>query len=61
MGHGQNNFISQGYGNTKRGGRLKSGVPTFPETQIGLWVQCDPQELATPEAFQANPQLVWEW
>jgi NAD-dependent deacetylase len=26
-----------------------------------LWAQYDPEELATPQAFRANPELVWEW
>jgi NAD-dependent deacetylase len=36
-------------------------VPTFREAQTGLWAQYDPQELATPQAFQRKPKLVWEW
>lgn len=39
----------------------ESGVPTFRDAQTGLWSQYDPQELATPQAFQRNPRLVWEW
>ncbi len=38
-----------------------SGVPTFREAQTGLWARFDPQELATPQAFQVNPRLVWDW
>ena len=37
-----------------------SGVPTFRGKE-GLWKSYSPQDLATPEAFQRNPQLVWEW
>ena len=37
-----------------------SGVPTFRGKE-GLWKKHSPQELATPEAFQRNPELVWEW
>jgi NAD-dependent deacetylase len=37
-----------------------SGVPTFRGTE-GLWKSYSPQELATPEAFQNDPGLVWEW
>ena len=37
-----------------------SGVPTFRGKE-GLWRSYSPQELATPEAFEANPRLVWEW
>lgn len=39
----------------------ESGIPTFREAQTGLWAQYDPMELATPQAFQRNPRLVWEW
>jgi NAD-dependent deacetylase len=37
-----------------------SGVPTFRGDE-GLWKSYSPQELATPEAFQHDPALVWEW
>lgn len=37
-----------------------SGVPTF-RGEEGLWKSYSPQELATPEAFERNPELVWEW
>ncbi|NJP07707.1 MAG: NAD-dependent deacylase [Chloroflexaceae bacterium] len=46
---------------TGAGTSAESGVPTFREAQTGLWAQYDPQQLATPEAFQRNPRLVWEW
>jgi NAD-dependent deacetylase len=36
-------------------------VPTFREAQTGLWERFDPQELATPEAFERDPGLVWDW
>lgn len=39
----------------------ESGVPTFREAQTGLWARYDPSELATPQAFQHNPDLVWAW
>lgn len=38
-----------------------SGIPTFRDAQTGLWSQYDPQELATPQAFRRDPQLVWEF
>jgi NAD-dependent deacetylase len=37
-----------------------SGVPTFRGKE-GLWRSYSPQELATPDAFQHDPRLVWEW
>ena len=46
---------------TGSGISAESGIPTFREAQSGLWSQYDPQELATPQAFQRNPRLVWEW
>lgn len=46
---------------TGAGTSAESGVPTFREAQTGLWARYDPAELATPQAFQRNPRLVWEW
>jgi len=46
---------------TGAGVSAESGIPTFREAQTGLWAQYDPQELATPQAFEKNPRLVWEW
>ena len=46
---------------TGAGISAESGIPTFREAQTGLWARYDPMELATPEAFQRNPRLVWEW
>ncbi|UXD21788.1 NAD-dependent protein deacylase [Ignicoccus pacificus DSM 13166] len=37
-----------------------SGIPTF-RGKDGLWRKYSPQELATPEAFERDPELVWEW
>lgn len=39
----------------------ESGVPTFRDAQTGLWTRFDPQQLATEDAFRANPQFVWDW
>lgn len=46
---------------TGAGVSAESGVPTFREAQTGLWARYDPLQLATPEAFDANPELVWDW
>lgn len=46
---------------TGSGISAESGVPTFREAQTGLWEQFDPHELATPEAFQSDPELIWKW
>ncbi len=46
---------------TGSGISAESGVPTFRDAQTGLWARYDPMELATPEAFERDPRLVWEW
>ena len=46
---------------TGSGISAESGVPTFREAQTGLWERFDPQELATPEAFERDPGFVWDW
>ncbi len=45
---------------TGAGISAESGIPTF-RGKDGLWKKYDPMELATPEAFQRDPKLVWEW
>ncbi len=45
---------------TGAGISAESGVPTFRGAG-GLWSGRDPTELATPEAFDADPALVWDW
>lgn len=37
-----------------------SGVLTF-RGEGGLWKQFRAEELATPEAFDSHPEIVWEW
>jgi NAD-dependent protein deacetylase/lipoamidase len=46
---------------TGAGMSAESGVPTFRDAQTGLWAQFDPAQLATEEAFRANPSRVWDW
>lgn len=46
---------------TGAGMSAESGVPTFRDAQTGLWAQFDPQQLATEDAFRANPSMVWDW
>jgi len=46
---------------TGAGVSAESGVPTFRGAQGGFWQQYRPEDLATPEGFQRNPKLVWEW
>ena len=46
---------------TGAGMSAESGVPTFRDAQSGLWAKHRPEDLASPEAFHRNPQLVWDW
>lgn len=38
-----------------------SGVPTFRDPQDGLWARYRPEELASPVAFERDPDTVWQW
>lgn len=46
---------------TGAGMSAESGVPTFRDVQVGLWERFDPTELATPQAWEADPSQVWAW
>jgi len=52
---------------TGAGISAESGVPTFRGWTAAdgddppLWARFRPEELATPEAFHADPALVWAW
>jgi NAD-dependent deacetylase len=46
---------------TGAGVSAESGVPTFRDAQTGLWARFRPEELATAEAFAADPGTVWSW
>ena len=45
---------------TGAGISAESGIPVF-RGKKGLWKDHRPEELATREAFEKNPKLVWEW
>ena len=46
---------------TGSGVSAESGIPTFRDAQTGLWARYRPEDLATPEAFERDPALVWQW
>jgi NAD-dependent SIR2 family protein deacetylase len=46
---------------TGAGVSAESGIPTFRDAMSGLWSQYRAEDLATRQAFRANPKLVWEW
>jgi len=39
----------------------ESNVPTFRDSQSGLWEHFDPTELATPDAWSRDSAMVWAW
>jgi len=46
---------------TGAGISAESGLATFRDAQTGLWSKFKPEELATVEAFQRHPKLIWDW
>ncbi|MBN1450276.1 MAG: NAD-dependent deacylase [Anaerolineales bacterium] len=46
---------------TGAGVSQESGLRTFRDAQTGLWSQYKPTDLASPEAYERNPKLVWDW
>lgn len=46
---------------TGAGISAESGIPTFREALSGLWERYNPEELATPEGFRRQPEMVWAW
>ncbi|MBF2052196.1 MAG: NAD-dependent deacylase [Candidatus Sericytochromatia bacterium] len=45
---------------TGAGISAESGVRTFRDPD-GYWARFDPAELASPEGFRRDPELVWRW
>jgi len=45
---------------TGAGVSAASGIPTFRDAE-GLWGHYNLEDLATPEAFARQPELVWKW
>lgn len=46
---------------TGAGVSAESGIPTFRDAMTGLWAKYDPMELATPQAFARDPEMVSRW
>jgi NAD-dependent deacetylase len=46
---------------TGAGISAESGIPTFRDALTGLWANFNPEDLATPEAFERDPKFVWDW
>ncbi|MES2945384.1 MAG: NAD-dependent deacylase [Pseudomonadota bacterium] len=46
---------------TGAGVSAESGIPTFRDALTGLWQNFNAGDLATPEAFQRDKELVWGW
>lgn len=46
---------------TGAGVSAESGIPTFREVLTGLWERFDAEDLATPNAFRNDKELVWGW
>lgn len=46
---------------TGAGVSAESGLATFRDPLTGLWARYRPEDLATPEAFERDPALVWAW
>lgn len=46
---------------TGAGLSAESGVPTFQDPENGLWQNHNPEEVATYEGFEKDPDNVWQW
>ncbi len=46
---------------TGAGMSKESGIPTFRDALDGLWSKYNPEDLASAEAFQSDPALVWSF
>lgn len=55
LGHASNIIVFTGAGVS-----AESGVPTF-RGQDGLWQKYNAEDLATWQAFERDPRLVWSW
>lgn len=46
---------------TGAGISAESGIPTFRDKQTGLWERYRAEDLASIDAFERDPALVWSW
>src|SRR5699024_1990777 len=46
---------------TGAGMSAESGVATYRDAETGLWQRYSPEQLATREAMENRPDLVWSW
>ncbi len=46
---------------TGAGMSAESGIATFRDARTGLWQDFDPKDLASPEGWLADSDLVWGW
>ena len=46
---------------TGAGVSAESGLPTFRDALTGRWAKHDPMTLATPDAYERDPDLVTRW
>ena len=46
---------------TGAGISAESGLPTFRDPEDGLWNRYDPMQLASIEAWQEDPAMIWAW
>ena len=46
---------------TGAGISAESGIPTFRAAQTGHWARFRPEDLASPDAYRRDPEMVWAW
>jgi len=46
---------------TGAGVSAESGIPTFRDALTGLWAKFNAEDLATPQAFARDPEMVSRW
>ena len=46
---------------TGAGMSAESGLPTFRDAQTGLWARYEPEDLASLDAWNRDPEFVWAW